>query len=129
MRFLTLLIVLSAASASAAEVSFRVRHEPVSWLVDPARYSEPSSQWLDDSTLLVQAVLLETGSFAIRDSGASVNVSEDKLTLRFVRCPIYYSPEEPIPSSATPVLAEWRVTGLARAEYKISLSAAEAPCN
>ena len=128
MRFLPLVVVLLAAAASAADLSYSVRHEPVVWLVEPARYSEPASSWLDNSTLLVQAVLLETGSVAIRDSGASVEVSGNKLTLRFPRCPIKYEPKQPIPAVATPVLLEWRVSGIARAEYRVSLVAVEEPC-
>lgn len=123
-----ILLLLSAIPASSAEVSLGVRREPVVWLVDPARYGRAASQWLDDTTLLIQSVALETGESSIQEAGAVATVSGPALVLEYLRCPVHYAQGQPIPSAAIPVLLEWRVKMLPHREFDISVSAHDRDC-
>lgn len=112
---------LVTGQAVAAELqAFRVRREPVAWLVAHDRYDEPSAQWVSGSEFLVQLVTMETGTSAVRESGASVSVSADTLSLTFPLCPVKFAPDQPIPAVAVPVLLEWHITNLPKREYRVS---------
>ena len=113
---------LLAEQAVAAELqAFRVRREPVAWLVAADRYNEPSTQWVSGSEFMVQLVTMETGTSAVRESGASVSVSGPSLSLTFPLCPVKRAADQPIPAVAIPVILEWRVTDLPKGEYLVSV--------